>query len=402
VKKLCLIACFALLCANATAAGAQTAGSEPAMSITPQAALTRLLSAPAISSDWLAPSFATQIPAARLDTDIQAYVKALGPFVRVAGSGKNGMYLAIFEGGTLPALIVLDERGRVIELLFRAPQPYSVDGALAQLHALPGQVGYVVEENGKEIAAGDGDRELSVGSPRLAVLNALAAEVARGRVRWSDVVRLQPQARSLPPGILQNWPAGSPLTVESLASLMFSLGDNTATDALIDLVGRNALAPFVGSNVPFLSTHAMFALKDKRNVALLDQWRQGGQAQRGLIAQLDRAPLPGPGDLDTSSANVDVDWHYSNRRLCELMSHVANLPSTTIDPGIAAPGDWDRVSYAGGTDWGAISMTTWLVAKDGKTFCVSATWNETDRTIDEDTFENAYIVLINSVRTARR
>jgi hypothetical protein len=83
------------------------------------------------------------------------------------------------------------------------------------------------------------------------------------------------------------------------------------------------------------------------------------------------------------------------------MSKVQSLPLTSIDPGVAAPSEWDRIAYAGGSDWGATSMTTWLESKDGKSFCVSATWNETDRPIDQDTFENAYLVLINSVRTAK-
>ena len=387
---------------NIASAAAQTPGSASATELTPQAALTRLLSSPSILPDWLAPSFTDQIPATRLEIDIQQYEKALGPFVRVAGTGKNGVYLAIFEGGTLPALIALDDRGRIVELLFRAPQTYSVDGALAELRSLPGQVGFVVEENGKEIAGSGQDRQLSAGSPRLSVLNALAAEIARGRYRWTDTVKLQAASRSLPPGILQDWPVGSTLTVESLASLMFSIGDNTATDAIIRLVGRDAIAPFAGSNVPFLTTRDMFVLKSKQNTELLDKWREGGASQRAMIAQLDRAPLPPAIDLDTTSTNVDVDWHYSNRQLCDLMSHVQSLPLTGIDPGVAAPSEWDHVAFAGGTDWGAASMTTWLVTKDGKNVCVSATWNETDRTIDQDTFENAYLVLINSVRTARR
>jgi hypothetical protein len=403
VKKLGFIVCFSLLLAGGGAsAGAQTPNSVPATELTPQAALTRLLSSQVISADWLAPSFAAQIPATRLEIDVQQYEKALGAFVRVAGSGKNGVYLAIFEGGTLPALISLDDRGRVVELLFRAPQTYSVDGALQELKSLPGQVGFVVEENGKEIAGSGQDRDLSAGSPRLPILNALAAEVARGRYRWSDVVKLQASSRSLPPGILQDWPAGSPITIETYASLMFSIGDNTAADSLVHLLGREAIAPFAGTNVPFLTTHDMFVLKGKTNSDSIDRWREGSSSQRGMIAQLDRAPLPAAGDLDTTSTNLDVDWHYSSRQLCDLMSHVESLPLTGIDPGMAAPAQWDHVSYAGGSDWGAISMTTWLVGKDGKNFCVSATWNETDRAIDEDTFDNAYIVLINSVRTARR
>ncbi|MFL9455456.1 serine hydrolase [Tolypothrix bouteillei VB521301_2] len=47
---------------------------------------------------------------------------------------------------------------------------------------------------------------------------------------WKDVVQLQPSEKSLPSGMLHTWPDGSYLTVQTLASLMISLSDNTATD----------------------------------------------------------------------------------------------------------------------------------------------------------------------------
>ena len=134
---------------------ADAGGRTSATAITPQAALTRLLASPLIVPEWLAPSFTNQIPAARLETDIKQYEEALGAFVRVAGDGRDGVYLAIFEGGTLPALVALDDRGCIVELLFRAPQTYSVDGALAELRTLPGQVGYVVKRTAKKSPAPD-------------------------------------------------------------------------------------------------------------------------------------------------------------------------------------------------------------------------------------------------------
>jgi beta-lactamase class A len=54
---------------------------------------------------------------------------------------------------------------------------------------------------------------------------------------WADVVALQEQWRALPSGVLQDWPLGTHLTVESLAVLMISISDNTAADALAGLVG---------------------------------------------------------------------------------------------------------------------------------------------------------------------
>src|SRR5690606_39753601 len=44
---------------------------------------------------------------------------------------------------------------------------------------------------------------------------------------------------SLPTGILQEWPVGTPMTIQSLATLMISISDNTATDVLLRVAGRD-------------------------------------------------------------------------------------------------------------------------------------------------------------------
>ncbi|HTX60377.1 MAG TPA: serine hydrolase [Verrucomicrobiae bacterium] len=392
---------LAFLLALPAAAPAQVpAAASAASAITPQAALSRLLAAPAVSADWLAPSFIAQIPASKLDSYIEQYKKTLGTFLRAIPSGRADEYLAIFTNGTLPSLIALDDRGRIIELFFRVPQVFSLGSALEGLRSLPGSVSYVVTEDGKETASSGQDHPLSVGSSfKLAVLDALAAQIARGRRHWDDVVHLQNEWKSLPTGILQNWPAGSALTLETLASLMISMSDNTAADALVHILGRDAIAPYAGDNVPLLTTHDLFVLKGRDNASLLDQWRSSSIAQRrALVEQLDRMPLPNADALDTSPANADVDWSFTNRQLCDLMERVQELPLASINPGVASPADWERIAYKGGSDWGVISMTTWLVARDGKNFCVSATWNDTAAATDETTFENAYLTLIDSIR----
>ena len=75
--------------------------------------------------------------------------------------------------------------------------------------------------------------------------------------------------RSLPSGMLHNWPEGAPVTLHTLASLMISISDNTATDILLGLVGRENVERMMGRigiaaperNRPFLATREIFALK---------------------------------------------------------------------------------------------------------------------------------------------
>ena len=54
---------------------------------------------------------------------------------------------------------------------------------------------------------------------------------------------------------------GAPITIHTLASLMISESDNTATDALIDLVTRNSVETISPRNRPFMTTREFFQLK---------------------------------------------------------------------------------------------------------------------------------------------
>ena len=59
--------------------------------------------------------------------------------------------------------------------------------------------------------------------------------------RCSPICLLSTQGRSLPSGITQDWAPGTPASLEQLATLMISISDNTATDALMGLIGRERL-----------------------------------------------------------------------------------------------------------------------------------------------------------------
>ena len=62
------------------------------------------------------------------------------------------------------------------------------------------------------------------------------------------------------------------------------------------------------------------------------------------------------------------------------------------------PADWQRISYKGGSESGVMNLTTWLVAKDGKSFCVSATWNN-DKPLEETKFFGLYKSLLANLQT---
>src|SRR5690606_29461018 len=114
-----------------------------------------------------------------------------------------------------------------------------------------------------------------------------------GMLGPADVATLSGANRSVPTGILQDWPDGAPVTVQTLLNLMISISDNTATDAVIALVGGERIAETPGGPAPLLTPRALFHLKGPEGEGLLARWRDGDEAaRRAVLAELPTLPLP--------------------------------------------------------------------------------------------------------------
>jgi beta-lactamase class A len=383
-----LLACALLLFCLGTAA-----------TMTEPEAVRIVMTATPVPIDLFSQSFLAQIPGSQLTPIRDQVVAPLGTFERVDGS--NGRYVAHFTHGELTVNIHLDTQGKIdfLQLLNPTIAGGSIDDARKMLEALPGNVGYLVLRDGREVAARNAGEAYGVGSTfKLAVLSALRKQIDAGKRKWSDVVRLRPQWKSLPSGVLQTWPDDTPITLATLATQMISISDNTAADSLIHVVGQDALAPFAARNTPFMTTREMFTLKSKGNEALRLRFRSGNvQQRRAVLAEIDRQPLPDAAALDMNPQLSDIEWHFSSRDLCRLMQYVHDLPLMSVNPGVASPSQWKRIAYKGGSDSGVISMTTWLEGNDGATYCVTATWNDRDDAVQEAKFAAAYGSLVGAL-----
>lgn len=358
-------------------------GAAGAQALTPQAAVERLLRAEHASADWFTADFLAQVPLGRIDAVMAQYRTQGGAFERV--ESRDGVLYAVFAKGEAKTQVVLDSQGRFTGLLFGSLviKVATLEDALKGLRAPGGDLGYVIVKDGTQLAALEPDRPMAVGSAfKLAVLAALRAQVDAKQRTWSDVVPLDPGFKSLPTGVLRDWPDGTPLTLAAYAAEMISISDNTAADALVHIVGRAPIEALAPRNEPFLTTREMFALKTKDASLRTDYRRDSSQARRALLARLDAQPLPAVADLDTDPSLLDIEWYFSPRELCALMARVQDLPLMTINPGF--PRDpWRRVAYKGGSDWGVLNFTSYVTAKSGHSYCVTATWNNPQAQIDE-------------------
>jgi beta-lactamase class A len=342
---------------------------------------------------WFSASFLAQIPASYVDQVIAGLTKRLGAYQSVEFTPEK--FVAHFSGGTDDVLIHLDADSKIDGLLFRPPvvKTASLDEALRSLARFTGTVSYVIVKEGRsESAALNPSASLAVGSAfKLAVLNALLDEVRHGSRQWNQVVPLAARWKSLPSGILRTWPNGTPLTLATYAAEMISISDNTAADALVRLVGPDALKPYAAGNDPFLTTREVFTLKSDAQTNLREAYLTANTpaARAAVLKRVDSLPLPRINQI-VSTPFLGIEWHYSVRQLCSLMQRVAEIPLMTINPGLADASSFRHAAFKGGSDFGIINLTTMVTTQRGTRFCFSATLNDAKHAIDEQSFESAY------------
>lgn len=341
-----------------------------------------MFESPELCADAFDSRFLAAAPLPRIMELRDSLLANMGGLSEVEIEGGDGR--AHFERGVLPVQITRDANGRVAGLFFRAPESVSatVQEAGAAIAALPGSVALLITRDAETLYAHDADSPLAVGSAfKLAVLAAVqrAVESGRGpwRAGWSRVVQLEERWRSLPSGRLQAWEVGTPITVATLAAMMISESDNTATDALIALVGREAVEAEAPARVrPFLTTRELFTIKDPAHADRLARFRAGDEAaRRALVASLEGAALPPVASFAAQAPSPDVEWHFTPRELCALLDRTHALPAMRINPGVASPETWREVAFKGGSEAGVLSLSTRVEDAEGHAYCVSAIWN---------------------------
>src|SRR5579862_6614621 len=294
------------------------ASPSPAPTVTPSIALAQsridtMLRTGHADAAWFAQSFLDQVPATKVDEVIASLVKQLGAYQSVELTPQK--FVAHFAKGTDDVLIHLDADAKIDALLFRPPvvTSGSLDDTLRAFREQTGTLSYVIIEGRSERAALNPSEPLAVGSAfKLAVLNALRDQIARGKRRWNDVVPLRAQWKSVPSGSLQSWPNGTPITLASYAAQMISVSDNTAADALISIVGRQSIAPYAYGNDPFLTTREVAVLHADPNADLRAAYLAAAtpQARAAILRRADARPVPSVMELAAAPV-LSIEWHYN-------------------------------------------------------------------------------------------
>jgi hypothetical protein len=345
-------------------------------------------------------------------------VRAGRPWTATAHEEQGGQSvttIASEAGGTFDMQLAVDDQGLIEGLFFGEPEGGREPAASwaeleEQAAALGGDVSLTVTrasggELGERIleVLPDGVRATDarpIGSiVKLYVLGALVRAVEEGRIGWDDPLTVTDDVRSLPSGELQDAPTGTVVSVRDTAEKMIAISDNTATDMLVQAVGRErveaALADLGHSdpprNVPLLSTRDLFRIGWQDDGALRDDWADGDAAERRALLDA----MPG-GVIDVPvTALTDVVWTEgadwfatpddiarAHLRLAELAATPAGEPVRGIlgaNPGLPEPGRFDHVAFKGGSSVGTLALS-YLVdgGDDAWTVVVQAAAREAD------------------------
>lgn len=345
------------------------------------------------ASERFADVFLAEIPPEQLSL-VFDQLRASGPY-RVEG------YQGTAEAAQLPLdgagdryilHVVTEPDGRMSTLFLQAAAPIpeidslaDLDAALAELDA---ETSVLVADSAtcEPIHEREADVARPIGSiVKLYVLEAVREQVADGDLSWDTTLTLTDDLRSLPSGILQEEPAGHEVSVDRAAELMISISDNTATDLLIDAVGREAVLAAVerlGHHdpelvTPLVTTRELFQI-GFTDAELREQWSAADSAERAELL----SGLPG-GSIDIDAALGQdvvwpdgVDWFATAEDLCRAHLGLQEAPDErvteilAVNPGIEVPAGWDYVAFKGGSAPGEIAGSWYLESEAGDPYVV--------------------------------
>jgi beta-lactamase class A len=377
------------------------------------------------------PAFLAQVPPAQVRAISAQFAAQYGAVRSLAGidahNPQAGTIHIAYERATAHFNLVVQPNPphRITGLQFTGADMRgdSIAAVLAEIRALPGMTGVAVarlSEGAPQIVAGnEPERPLAIGSTfKLFILAELSRQVQAGERRWSDVVTLD--RRSSLSGTLQAWPQGSPLTLHTLAALMISISDNTATDILLHTLGREKVEQMMGMigiaaaarNRPLLSTLEVGLIKTGPDAAAA-AWRNADEAERRRLLATDFAARD-PTRIDVARftgnpLHIDsIEWFASSTDLARTMDWLRRNGDETaraimaINPALPQQlrSAFPYVGYKGGSEPGVISLT-WLIRDSaGAWHVVTGSWNNPQAPVDEPRFVGLLTRIVQQLRTA--
>lgn len=334
--------------------------------------------------------------------------------------GEPSMVVAVVSGGGAGPRarvgLTVGSRGLIGDLdispVIAGPVPSTWAGVDDAIRSVAPQVRLLVanvsDGSCEPVHSRDRDTTAPFGSVmKLYVLHALGDAVASGKVSWDQPLTITAQLKSLPSGVLQYEPDGTQISVLDAATKMITISDNTATDMLINLVGRPAVEAALTTagmakpslNRPFLTTRETFILALEQWPALADRYLAANEAERrALLANtVDRLPLPDVAAMRALSTRGDISspgWIASASDICRAyvslialtrrpgLSPISQVLSLNDDVLELDPAQWQTTWRKGGYGGGVLTMAYLATTRAGQSYVVTVFAQSRSQPID--------------------
>jgi len=266
------------------------------------------------------------------------------------------------------------------------------------------------------------DERFAIGSSfKLFILGTLIDEVNGGRRELDDTMRLKAGLKGPPHSEMASWPIDSPVTLHTLALKMISVSDNTATDHLLYLLGRERIErmlPLMGHaepalNRPLLSTRELVGLRDRKAGLPGLTYRKLDEAARRKFLAEKFTTVPDFEAIDFDTAAYELaEWYGSPvemaRALAWIHQHTTNRVAAaplrqvlSVDPKIKYdPKVWSFVGFKGGSEDQLLAGNWLLQHRNGRWYTFHVYWNSPTEQVKPDVLLKAIRTIFTSIESA--
>jgi hypothetical protein len=291
------------------------------------------------------------------------------------------------------------------------------------LAAVPGRSAFVFAEieeaDVRPLFGIDADKRFAVGSSfKLFILGRLIDEVNAGRRQLGDTMLLQRRLVGPPHSEMAEWPMGMPVTLSTLALKMIWVSDNTATDHLHHLLGRQEIErqmqvmghadPSV--NRPLFSTREMTMLRDRKKGMPGRSYLKLDEAGRRKFLEKLGSEVPDYEQLDFDTAAFDVaEWYASPLDMARGLAWIQRETADdrpahalrevlTVDPKLPRdPETWPVVGFKGGSEDQLLAGNWLLKNRNGRWYTFHVCFNNPDGPLKPDEMLPVIVQILKSI-----
>ncbi|MEX0676366.1 MAG: serine hydrolase [Pirellulales bacterium] len=313
-----------------------------------------------------------------------------------------------------------------ISVLPATPQQPAGDVAAvarAALDQLPGHTGFLFTEltgeDPRVLYALREDERFAIGSSfKLFILGALADEVNADQRGLDNVMRLRADLKGPPHSEMASWPIDSPVTLQTLALKMISTSDNTATDHLLCLLGRERVERQMVEmgdrhaqwNRPLLSTREMTMLRDKKSPLAGSEYQELDLAARRRFLADHFRGVPDYEDVDFDAAAYNLaEWYATPLDMARALSWLKNHTQVVnpahplravlaVEPKLAHDASiWPYVGFKGGSEDQLLAGNWLLKHKNGRWYTFHVFYNNPHGTADQEPMMAAIVAIFAAI-----